>query len=120
MMKTFIIISLMSAMFNYSIDIKIEQENEKKKMDWATVRENKKEIELKTFTTGLADINCKTFTQETDGKPLDERIEVAINAFGFTHPEKGDTLIDAGLSGDFCETHPEIVLCYSHDLVIGE
>lgn len=105
-MKSLIIISMMSIMFSNNIDIVTEKVNNEKKMDWATIRENKKEIELKTFTTGLADINCKTFTQETDGKSLDKRIDVAINAFGFTHPEKGDILIDAGLSGDFYDKPP--------------
>jgi glyoxylase-like metal-dependent hydrolase (beta-lactamase superfamily II) len=93
-------------MFSHTVDIKTENVNNEKKMDWATIRVNKKEIELITFTTGLADINCKTFTQKTDGEFLDERTDVAINAFGFTHPEKGDILIDAGLSGNFYDNPP--------------
>ena len=37
---------MMSIMFSNNIDIVTEKVNNEKKMDWATIRENKKEIEV--------------------------------------------------------------------------
>lgn len=105
-MKIFAIISLISIMLISNIDKNAELRQEEEILVWNEIRENKKNIELETFMTGMAHINHKTFTQPTNGKIHDERIECEINAFGFTHPQKGDILIDAGLPIDFTDNPP--------------